>query len=282
MANFQPVIKWSGSKRSQADEIIKYFPTNIDTYYEPFIGGGSMLMILMLNSDTIKVKHYICSDINKGLIDLWNIIKDKPQEVADHYEKLWNEMNSDDMRGDQSYKRSYYENVRERYNKEHDPLDFMFIDRTCFNGLIRYNSKGEFNSPYHLNRNGIRPNVLRTIVSEWSDLLKLNDVRFNCNSYDNISPKCNDFIYLDPPYANTKGMYFCGFDNKKLFGWLKDVKSKWVMSYDGISGKEDNTFAVPKELYDEHVYLKSGNSSFKRTIGKDKNAIVYESLYIKN
>lgn len=143
MANFQPVIKWSGSKRSQADEIIKYFPTNIDTYYEPFIGGGSMLMILMLNSDTIKVKHYICSDINKGLIDLWNIIKDKPQEVADHYEKLWNEMNSDDMRGDQSYKRSYYENVRERYNKEHDPLDFMFIDRTCFNGLIRYNSKGD-------------------------------------------------------------------------------------------------------------------------------------------
>lgn len=66
MANFQPVIKWSGSKRSQSDEIIKYFPTNIDTYYEPFIGGGSMLMTLMLNSDRIKVKHYICSDINKG------------------------------------------------------------------------------------------------------------------------------------------------------------------------------------------------------------------------
>lgn len=220
MANFQPVIKWSGSKRSQADEIIKYFPTNIDTYYEPFIGGGSMLMTLMLNSDRIKVKHYICSDINKGLIDLWNLIKDSPQEVADHYEKLWNEMNSDDMRGDQSYKRSYYENVRERYNKEHDPLDFMFIDRTCFNGLIRYNSKGEFNSPYHLNRNGIRPNVLRTIVSEWSDLLKLNDVRFNCNSYDNISPKCkfeklalinksttNEFINKSNKIHNGKYLY---------------------------------------------------------------------------
>ena len=77
-------------------------------------------------------------------------------------------------------------------------------------------------------------------------------------------------------------MYICGFDNKKLFEWLKDVKCTWVMSYDGISGEKDNTFAVPKELYDEHVYLKSGNSSFKRTIGKDNNAIVYESLYIKN
>lgn len=282
MANFQPVIKWSGSKRSQADEIIKYFPTNIDTYYEPFIGGGSMLMILMLNSDTIKVNHYICSDINKGLIDLWNIIKDKPQEVADHYEKLWNEMNSDDMRGDQSYKRSYYENVRERYNKEHDPLDFMFIDRTCFNGLIRYNSKGEFNSPYHLNRNGIRPNVLRTIISEWSDLLRMNDVRFNCNSYDNVLPDCNDFIYLDPPYANTNGMYNGDFDNNRFFNWLNNINCKWTLSYDGKSGNEDNTFEVPKHLYDEHYYLSSGNSSFKRLKETDKNAMVYESLYIKN
>ena len=191
-------------------------------------------------------------------------------------------MNSDDMRGDQSYKRSYYENVRERYNKEHDPLDFMFIDRTCFNGLIRYNSKGEFNSPYHLNRNGIRPNVLRTIISEWSDLLKLNNVRFNCNSYDNVLPDCNDFIYLDPPYANTNGMYNNNFDNNRFFNWLNNINCKWALSYDGKSGNEDNTFEVPKHLYDEHYYLSSGNSSFKRLKETDKNAMVYESLYIKN
>ena len=189
-------------------------------------------------------------------------------------------MNSDDMRGDQSYKRSYYENVRERYNKEHDPLDFMFIDRTCFNGLIRYNSKGEFNSPYHLNRNGIRPNVLRTIVSEWSDLLKLNDVRFNCNSYDNISPKCNDFIYLDPPYANTNGMYNGDFDNDGFFKWMKELKCKFALSYDGISGETDNTYKVPSDVYDKHVYVKSGNSSFKRIKQSDNNTIVYESLYL--
>jgi DNA adenine methylase len=112
-------------------------------------------------------------------------------------------------------------------------------------------------------------------------LLNKNNVEFKCCSFEEINPNENDFMYLDPPYANTKGMYFGGFDNKKLFEWLKDVKCKWAMSYDGISGKEDNTFSVPKELYDEHIYLKSGNSSFKRTIGKDKNAMVYESLYIK-
>lgn len=54
-----------------------------------------------------------------------------------------------------------------------------------------------------------------------------------------------------------------------------------VMSYDGISGKEDNTFEVPQDLYDEHLYIKSGNSSFKRVIGKSNDSIVYESLYVK-
>ena len=76
---FQPVIKWSGSKRSQSEEIIKRFPKKIDTYYEPFIGGGSILFQL-LNSD-IEVKEYICSDINEELIALWNIIKEEPYEL---------------------------------------------------------------------------------------------------------------------------------------------------------------------------------------------------------
>jgi DNA adenine methylase len=89
-------------------------------------------------------------------------------------------------------------------------------------------------------------------------------------------------MYIDPPYAGTKGMYFGGFDNNKLFEWLKIVKCKWAMSYDGISGKIDNTYNVPEDLYDEHIYIKSGNSSFKRVIGKSKDSIVYESLYLKN
>ena len=69
---FKPIIKWSGSKRSQSEEIIKRFPKEIKTYYEPFVGGGSVLFQL-LNSN-VKVDKYICSDINKELIDIWNCI----------------------------------------------------------------------------------------------------------------------------------------------------------------------------------------------------------------
>ena len=273
---FQPVIKWSGSKRSQCQNIIKYFPKEINTYYEPFCGGASVLRGL-LESD-IKVKQYVCSDLNEGLIELWKLIKEDPVSVSNHYEKLWTELNQYE---DKAIKRQYFENVRERYNKEHNPLDFMFIMRTTTNGMPRYNQKGEFNNSFHITRNGIDPERLRKIINEWSVLLNKNNVCFKCCSYDTIIPQKGDFMYLDPPYAGTKGMYFGGFDNKNLFEYLRKIDCSWAMSYDGISGKEDNTFEVPQDLYDEHLYIKSGNSSFKRVIGKSNDSIVYESLYIK-
>ncbi len=277
MVKFQPVIKWSGSKRSQAEEIIKYFPTEIDTYYEPFVGGASVLRTLLDNSNNIKVNHYVCSDLNEGLIALWNKIKDYPKEVSEHYAKLWNELNVDD---DKERKKQYFNYVRERYNKSHNPLDFMFIMRTTTNGMPRYNQYGEFNNSFHVTRNGILPNKLESIIYEWSTLLNRYNVEFKCCSFTEIKPDENDFIYLDPPYANTKGMYFGNFNQRYLFDYIKELKCHYIMSYDGISGKEDNTFAVPKELYDEHLYIKSGNSSFKRVIGKSSDSIVYESLYI--
>lgn len=91
---FEPVIKWSGSKRSQAESIISYFPKEIDTYYEPFCGGASVLRKLL--SSEIKVNKYVCSDLNKDLISLWNKIKSNPEEVCVHYRKLWNKLNIDD------------------------------------------------------------------------------------------------------------------------------------------------------------------------------------------
>lgn len=277
MTKFQPVIKWSGSKRSQCEEILRRFPKEIDTYYEPFCGGASMLRGL-LESD-IKVKEYCCSDLNDGLISLWNLIKLNPEQVAESYNKMWNELNADD---DKERKKQYFYMVRERYNMFHNPLDFMFIMRTTTNGMPRYNKDGAFNNSFHVTRNGIVPSTLEKIIYEWSDLLNKNDVKFTCHSYDIVIPCEGDFVYLDPPYANTKGMYYGGLDNDKLWKWLRGLKCGYALSFDGVSGNEDNTYAVPNDLYDNHEYILSGNSSFKRTIGKSNDSIVYESLYIKN
>ena len=273
---FQPVIKWSGSKRSQSEEIIKYFPKEIDTYYEPFCGGCSVLFQL-LHSD-IKVNNYVCSDKNKGLIDLWNLIKVDPKLVSDSYSIMWNELNIDDNK---ERKKQYFYMVRERYNNKHNPTDFMFIMRTTTNGMPRYNNNGDFNNSFHVTRNGILPNKLEKIIYQWSEALNKNNVKFINQEYNNIVTNKNDFVYLDPPYANTKGMYYGTIDYNILWNWLKQQSCKYILSFDGKTNNDDMTQNIPTNIYSKHIYLNNGNSSFRRVIGKSKNTIVKESLYIK-
>lgn len=266
-----PVIKWTGSKRSQSSEIIKYFPKEIKCYYEPFIGGASVLFQL-LRSD-IKVEKYICSDINYTLIKLWKDIQENPKELIDSYSTKWHELNKDD---DIKRKKEYYYLTRFFFNCFKDSYDFLFLSRTCTNGLIRYNKKGNFNTSFHFSRNGIHPDKLSNIIYEWSELVK--DVIFLCQSYEKIKPVKNDFIYLDPPYAKTKGVYYGSIDYDIFWNWLSKQKTSYALSFNGISGEDNNTFEVPKCLYKKHVYIQSGISSFKRMHNKIEN--VLESLYL--
>lgn len=206
---FEPAIKWSGSKRSQAEQILNYFPNEISTYYEPFCGGCSVLKRLL--DSNIKVNRYVCSDLNQDLINLWLMIKSSPIHLAEVYEKLWKELNIDE---DKSRKREYFNTVRDRYNSERRPEDFLFIMRTTTNGMPRYNKNGEFNNSFHITRNGIQPNKLYKILQEWSNKLNQYQVEFYAKNYDQIRSEVGDLLYLDPPYFNTKGMYYGTIDYK--------------------------------------------------------------------
>ena len=112
-------------------------------------------------------------------------------------------------------------------------------------------------------------------------MLNKNNVTFIHQSYENIKSETGDVVYLDPPYANTKGMYYGSLDNNILWNWLRLQNGNYYLSFDGISGEVDSTHDVPTDVYSEHKYLLNGNSSFKRTIGNSNDSIVYESLYIK-
>lgn len=239
-------------------------------------------MLMGLINSSIPVKRYVCSDINGDLISLWNKVKDFPDEIYETYETLWKELNRDD---NIDRKRKFFEEQREIYNRTHDPLVFFFIMRTTTNGMPRYNRKGEFNNGFHITRDGIKPEMLKPVLYEWSEKLRKHNVEFIHRSYEEIigEVKEGDFIYMDPPYFNTKGMYFGGIDFVYFFGFLENVSKKnvkFILSFDGKSGDVDNTYSVPEKCYKKHLYIKSGNSSFKRTIGKNRNAIVYESLYL--
>jgi DNA adenine methylase len=272
---FQPIIKWSGSKRSQSELIINEFPKQINNYYEPFVGGGSIVFQL-IHSD-IKVNNYFCSDINEDLINLWNTIKNNPKLLINDYTLMWKDLNKD---SDLNRKKKYFYDVRERFNKYKNPSDFLFISRTTTNGLIRYNKKGEFNNSFHVTRNGIIPNTLNDIICYWSNELNKYNVYFEHKNYSTIQTKSNDFIYLDPPYAGTKGMYYGTIDYNLFWDWIRNQPCGYALSFDGKCGHSDRTYDVPNDIYSEHKYIYSGCSSFKR-LKEQKTEYVQESLYVR-
>lgn len=262
----KPVIKWSGSKRSQAPYIADQMP-EYDTYYEPFVGGGSMLY-------TAEPKRAVCGDICKPLIDLWKMIQNDPDRLAEGYEERWN--------GLQKEGHVYYYDIRRRFNEGHDPCDLLFLTRTCTNGLIRFNQKGEFNNSFHITRKGMNPDSMREILLDWS--VRVKDVRFVHADYRESTKdaKEDDFVYLDPPYQGTKGMYYGKIDYDAFFRWLGELNDKgvkWILSFDGSREDREYGTEIPKELYRQHTLIPSGLSTFRKT-QSGKSDMVYESLYL--
>lgn len=277
----EPIVKWSGSKRSQAEAIIARMPRDIDTYYEPFCGGCSVLNRL-LQTPIVNVRRYIASDLNADLIALWNEIKNNPEDLIKGYAELWMVFNRHSGEEDFERRKEVFYTVRERYNNEHRPADFLFIMRTTTNGMPRYNGEGKFNNSCHFSRPGIHPRELSKICMDWSIILKAKDVQFLHRSFEDVVSEEDSLTYLDPPYMSVERhqMYFGGIDKEKFFSWLRNLKGKWILSFDGKRGEEDYTYSVPPNLYVSHEYLVSGNSSFERYLGQGKTETVYESLYL--
>lgn len=267
---FPPVIKWSGSKRTQAHEIIKYFP-KFDRYFEPFLGGGAVLYALLEKNKTTEA---FGNDVCKPLIDFWNVLKKDPKTVLSEYETRWNLL--------QKEGHTYFYKVRDVFNRDQDPHDLLFLSRTCVNGLIRFNKKGEFNNSLHHTRRGITPERLKQILFNWSN--NIQNATFVSDDYQKIlsEVKPNDFVYLDPPYFHTNGRYYGKINYNKFLQFLQELNRKnikYALSFDGKRGEKDYTTQMPKDLYKNHIYIKSGNSSFKKVMDK-QNQEVQESLYL--
>jgi DNA adenine methylase len=275
------LIKWSGSKDSQSKNILGYFPNEIDSYYEPFIGGGSIFLAL-LESD-IKINNYYLSDINKELIGIYELIKNEPDKIIKSYKSHYMVFNQVEVAGlDIERRKDYFKFIRSYFNKNKNPEDLYWIMRTTTNGMPRYNKKGEFNNSCHFSRPGMNPDDVEKLINKYHKLFNSKNINFNCISYNTKflinSPNINDLVYCDPPYENTKGMYFGGFDNKEFLEWINNLGCKWVLSYDGKVNSSKVEHTAPK--FKRHEYLISGNSSFRRVIGNSNDSIVSESLYL--
>ena len=223
-----PLMKWSGSKRSQSDEICSRIGRGYGTYYEPFLGGGSIMFTLMRLDDG-RFRKFVGSDLNADLIATYNAIRSRPHDIVDAYRDHYHSLVSLSM----DERKKYFNRVRSRLNSDHDPCDFFWIMRTTTNGMPRYNGKGEFNNSLHVTRDGMAPDAIEKIVLSYSSLMNRLDVEFRSCPYSDIAPEEGDFAYFDPPYAATKGMYYGSIDNGALFSYLGELKSAWMMSFDG-------------------------------------------------
>lgn len=260
------LIKWTGSKRALANEIYSHFPKH-KRYFEPFLGGGALLYLSSLH-------ECYASDIYCPLIEFWKLVKDKPEEVIENYSKQWQQLQSDLP--------NYFYLVRDRFNSRPNPFDLCFLSRTCVNGIIRFNSSGEFNNSFHLSRKGMKPEKFARIARNWSKFL--SQTEFSCCDFAEALDKTvtGDFAYLDPPYAASTNRYQNNIDIEKLFDVLESMNQRgilWILSFDGIRGDTDYRARIPEKMYKKHILIDAGHSKVKKVLS-GSNETVHESIYL--
>ena len=195
-----PFVKWVGGKRSILQEIKKHFPDRYDKYYEPFVGGGAIFF------DLARDKSFI-SDLNIELITTYLVIKKHVNELItllkEHKKK---------------HSEDYFYKLREKQFLD-DPIEvaarFIYLNKTCYNGLYRVNKKNEFNTPFG---KYVNPNIVdEENLKLCSKYLQNVDIKYQ--DYKNINPDKKDLVYFDPPYHNT----YVGY-NPNVFDEGKQVE----------------------------------------------------------
>jgi DNA adenine methylase len=274
------LIKWTGSKRSQAAAILGLAPS-YRRYIEPFVGGGAVLYAAASPGS-------IASDVYRPLIELWQLVLHQPQTVIENYRVQWQAV-TDELDGldlnnlpSNAALPAYFYKIRDRFNQAEDPLDLNFIMRTCVNGIVRFNDKGAFNNSFHLSRRGMTPDRFEKVVHAWNPVIQ--GVEFACQDYGETLSRASegDFVYLDPPYAGNKQRYTADLDLVRFFDELESLNRKgvkWALSFDGTRGERSLIHDVPKSLYKRHQMLASGLSAVHKVLNGPVEA-VEESLYL--
>ena len=187
----KPFVKWAGGKRQLLAELEKNFPKQFGTYFEPFLGGGAVLFDLLARKPNLKCS---VSDLNSDLVLAYVTIRDKLGRLIESLENHSKNYHNDST--------GYYYEVRKQEPKSQieKVSRLLFLNKTCFNGLYRVNSKGKFNVPLGRYTN---PNIVnRENLTTVSKFLQSDKIKISCRDFESIlnDAKKGDFVYFDPPY----------------------------------------------------------------------------------
>jgi len=233
----KPIFKWVGGKSDLAPLITEHFPSKIYNYYEPFIGSMSMSIFMIEKNIKIDNKMFL-SDSNQHLIECYKWIKEDINGFIACMDELIHYYNSYEY----NQREKIYYDIRDDYNNEINEFSleqccrFLFLNKTCFRGLYRVNSKGFFNVPYgnYKNLNFYCKNNIKELSE------KIQRIDIECCDYKNVFDKnlqLDDLIYFDPPYMKENSNSFVSyqkneFNSIELFQEIQKIndKTNWIMS----------------------------------------------------
>ncbi|AFI05798.1 DNA adenine methylase [Helicobacter cetorum] len=269
---FVPPIKSQGIKTKLVDWIKESSKkVKFERWVEPFMGTG----VVAFN---IQPQKALLCDNNPHLICFYKAIQDEkitPKIVRDF-------LNKEGLKLLQSNGEYYYE-VRERFNKNHNSLDFLFLNRACFNGMIRFNQKGKFNVPFCKNPQRFAQSLVTKIVNQVENIAKIiksNHYEFKCQDFQETLLETNqdDLIYADPPYIGRNTDYFDCWNEENeviLQQILSKSKHKFILStwFSNKYRKNHYIFSIWKNYHiitKEHFYYVGAKENNRN--------IIYEAL----
>jgi len=246
----KPYLKWAGGKRQLLAEIKKYLPKNLNnyTYYEPFVGAGAVFFEL-------QPKKAVINDSNEQLILTYNVIRENVEDLILLLQKYQKKNNVEYF-----YKIRNLDRDQSNFNKLTDTekaARLIFLNKTCFNGLYRVNSKGLFNVPYGRYKNPIicEDIVLRQI----SSYLNSNEISIMNNDFEHAVLTANkkSFIYFDPPYhsqdkTNFTGYHANGFDEDEQERLCNVIKKMTNSGIKCLLSNSDTEYI--RKLYDQDIF----------------------------
>jgi len=241
-------------------------PTNVSgRWLEPFMGTGCV-------GFNLASQKALLSDANPHLVEFYKRVEERiitPTVVRKYLREEGSILAQEGER--------YYYVVRDRFNKDGNPLDFLFLNRACFNGMVRFNRKGEFNTPFCRKPERFSPAYITKIVNQVEQLTKLFTVRsfsFQCCDFIDAITQAdkNDLVYCDPPYIDRHTDYYNAWtntDEARLFKVLSETPARFILSTWSHNEFRSNQYIEKywnrfNVVYREHFYHLGGKEENRR------------------
>jgi DNA adenine methylase len=251
------LLKWIGNKQRFSHEIASFFPSDIKTYFEPFIGSGAVLAAL-------QPSHAIASDVLSPLIEIWQTLQTDPRRLVDWYRARYEIYHG-------AGKPAGYEKIKANYNAQPNGADLLFLCRSCYGGVVRFRKQDGYISTSCGIHAPITPASFAERVGIWHR--RTAGTRFEHLDFEKAMALSNegDLVYCDPPYVYSQPILYQGqnFSLARLLKSIADCKTRGVrvaLSLDGTkkSGRVECRFDIPDGLFEREVFVNCGRSMLRR------------------